>query len=83
VAERFPKKEAAVDAVKIVNIFHIPHNLVTIQPTGKKIALTEETTEYTIRGRQMVRMHVPPSPDGGWPGMYRQPGINPAGAASS
>jgi hypothetical protein len=54
-----------------------PGNFVTISPTNKKIALSEEVSEYTIRGQHMVKMHVTPDPNGGWPGIYRQLDIDP------
>lgn len=54
-----------------------PGNFVAISPTHKKIALNEEVAEYTIRGDRMVKMHVYPDPNGGWPGIYRQLDIDP------
>ncbi len=61
----------------------VPGNFVTIQPTGKKIALSTETAEYTTRNGQLAQMHVQPNPGGGWPGIYQQLGIEPTRATAA
>lgn len=52
-----------------------PDKFMTIPPTGKKIALAEEPATYTLRGNQIVLQDVVPSPDGGWPGIFKQLGV--------
>lgn len=53
----------------------VPGKFVTFPPTGKKIALPEEPTIYTIRDSQVVTMRVTPSQDTGWRGIFKQLGV--------
>lgn len=48
---------------------------VNIPPTGRKIALAEETIEYTVRGNQLAGMDVQASEDASWSGIFNQIGV--------
>jgi len=46
-----------------------------IPPTGKRFTQPEETTIITLRGNQLIEWKVVPVPDGGYPGILKQLGI--------
>ncbi len=54
----------------------LPGVFLTIQPTGKKVALVEEPSEYTLRGDKIITLQAVPNPDGGWPGILKQLGVD-------
>jgi hypothetical protein len=47
----------------------------TIAPTGKKISLAREDCVYTIANNKLVRQDVVPGPNMGWPGIFKQLGL--------
>lgn len=47
----------------------------TILPTGKQITLAEETCHYTLANGRIVRQDVEGHPDGSWPGIFKQLGV--------
>ncbi len=51
-----------------------PDKFITIAPTGKTIALSDEISTYTLRGGRLIEQRVTPKRDGGWPGILRQIG---------
>lgn len=52
-----------------------PDRFMSIQSTGKKIALASEPAVYTMEGGKIARQDVEASPDGGWPGIFKQLGL--------
>ncbi len=52
-----------------------PDRFMTIAATGKKIALAEELSAYTIRGDKLIKHEVQPGRDRGWPGIFKQLGL--------
>jgi predicted ester cyclase len=52
-----------------------PDRFMSIQPTGKKIALPDEPCVYTVEGGKIVRQDVTPGPNLGWPGIFKQLGL--------
>ncbi|NJN67900.1 MAG: ester cyclase [Chloroflexaceae bacterium] len=52
-----------------------PDRFMTVAPTGKKISLVDEPCTYLLEGNQIIRQEVEPRRDGGWPGIFRQLGL--------
>jgi predicted ester cyclase len=50
----------------------LPDRFLSIPPSGKAISLDTEFCTYTVRNGQMIKMHVEPNPNGGWPGIFKQ-----------
>jgi len=53
-----------------------PDRFMSIPPTGKRISLVDEPCIYVLEGNKIIRQEVEPRREGGWPGIFRQLGLD-------
>jgi predicted ester cyclase len=54
----------------------VPGSFLSINPTGKKVSLPENTVEYIVRGDTIAEQHVTEHPNSGWKGILKQLGVD-------